>query len=148
MLPVVKYAVAVWLAILMASCDRNNSHSRIRAITVEVTGDEYNWYFRYPGEDGLLGTEDDRFSIQNLYLPDNSDVTLNLKSKDYVYNLAIPSIGEKEIAVPDLDFNLRFDTSNETTWALRGDQFCGFSHETLIGKVFVRDQSDDKFYNW
>ena len=104
--------------------------------------------FRYPGEDGELGTEDDKFSKQNLYLPDNTNVTLNLKSKDYVYNVTLPEIGKKEIAVPDLEFSLHFTTQDESTWEFKGDQFCGFSHETLIGKVFIREQASEGFYTW
>jgi len=136
------------MLIYLTACGPSEPRERINNITIEVTGDEFNWYFRYPGEDGKLGTADDKTSIQNLYLPDNADVTLNLKSKDYVYNLALPEIAKKEIAVPDLVFNLQFKTKNASTWVLLGDQFCGFSHETLIGKVYIRDQSSSNYYNW
>jgi len=141
------YLVTVFVLISLSSCSEEH-HGRIDNITVEVTGEEYNWYFRYPGEDGELGTEDDKFSKQNLYLPDNTNVTLNLKSKDYVYNVTLPEIGKKEIAVPDLEFSLHFTTQGESTWEFKGDQFCGFSHETLIGKVFIREQASEGFYTW
>lgn len=136
------------LVVLHSGCGSTTSQSRIDAITIEVTGSEFNWYFRYPGVDGVLGTEDDRYSVQDLYLPDNARIRLNLKSSDYVYNLAIPVLGEKEIAVPDLDFKMEFNTFGQDTWTLLGDQFCGYSHETLIGKVHVRDQAAGDFYEW
>lgn len=146
-----KFVHALLLALLagsLAGCFSEPPAERLDAITVEVTGDEFNWYFRYPGADGQLGTDDDRSSVRNLYLPDNTDVTLKLKSKDYVYNLTLPDIDKKEIAVPELDFTMAFTTGEQGTWELKGDQFCGFSHETLIGKVFIRDQSAGNYYSW
>jgi len=114
---------------------------------IEVTGDEFNWFFRYPGADGLLNTEDDSLSVQNLFLPDHSKVKLKLNSLDYVYTFTLPELGMKEIAVPGLSFELQFETSNEQTLQLMGDQLCGFAHETLIGKVYVRNQ-DHGYYGW
>lgn len=144
----IKLFFIIVFSIYLTACGSSEVHERINTITVEVTGDEFNWYFRYPGEDGKLGTADDKTSMQNLYLPDNANVTLDLKSKDYVYNFALPDVSKKEIAVPDLAFNLKFKTNDTSTWVLLGDQFCGFSHETLIGKVYIRDQSSNHFYDW
>lgn len=140
--------ILVTVLLFLSACGSDVPHERIDTITVEVTGNEYNWYFRYPGVDGKLGTDDDKFSERNLYLPDNANVTLNLKSDDYVYNITLPDIGIKEIAVPELNFSMNFKTKDEATWEFKGDQFCGFSHETLIGEVFIRDQASDVFYAW
>ena len=138
---------ALLAALVCAGCEPGGQQHRLDAIVVEVTGDEFNWYFRYPGPDGELGTADDRHSVQDLYLPANSRVDLNLKSKDYVYTFALPDLDLQEIAVPGLDFSLQFSTSDEETLQLLGDQMCGFAHETLIGKVYVRGPGDD-FYDW
>lgn len=120
---------------------------RMDSIVIEVTGDEFNWYFRYPGFDGVLGTGDDQHSVQHLFLPDGARVKLKLNSNDYVYTFTLPEIGVKEIAVPGLSFELNFTTQEEQTLQLKGDQLCGFAHETLIGKVYVRNQ-DDGYYGW
>jgi cytochrome c oxidase subunit 2 len=143
-----RFLLVVLLSATQFSCASEEPGERIDTITVEVTGEEYNWYFRYPGPDGELNTEDDKFSERNLYLPDNTDVTLKLASKDYVYNITLPDIDQKEIAVPDLDFQMTFRTSNKDKWQFKGDQFCGYSHETLIGEVFIRDQVSEDFYKW
>ncbi len=135
------------LALFCSGCGTDDSQNRLDSIVIEVTGDEFNWYFRYPGADGVLGTGDDRHSVQDLYLPDNSTVDLKLNSNDYVYTFALPELGMKEIAVPGLDFELSFTTQDEQTLQLMGDQLCGFEHESLIGKVYVRSQ-DAGFYDW
>ncbi|MEH6592313.1 MAG: hypothetical protein V7746_18760 [Halioglobus sp.] len=142
-----RYLVLLLFALLCAGCAASQPQQRIDSIVIEVTGEEFNWYFRYPGPDGVLDTSDDRHSVQNLYLPDNSRINLKLKSNDYVYTFTLPELGMKEIAVPGLNFELQFTTSDEQTLQLRGDQLCGFAHETLIGKVYVRNQ-DDGYYSW
>ena len=142
-----RHAAALLIALTGAGCGPDSQQRELDSIVVEVTGDEFNWYFRYPGPDGELGTGDDRHSVQDLYLPANSRVDLNLKSNDYIYTFALPDLDLQEIAVPGLDFGLQFTTSDEQTMRLLGDQMCGFAHETLIGKVYVRGSGDD-FYDW
>ena len=142
-----RYLVVLLFAPLCAGGAASQPQQRLDSIVIEVTGDEFNWYFRYPGADGLLDTSDDRHSVQNLFLPDNSRVNLKLKSNDYVYTFTLPELGMAEIAVPGLSFELQFTTGDEQTLQLRGDQLCGFAHETLIGKVYVRNQ-DDGDYSW
>ena len=37
--------------------------------TVEVVGRQFEWRLRYPGHDGMLGTEDDLHLVNDLHLP-------------------------------------------------------------------------------
>lgn len=143
----IKCYLALSLILLLLGCENTELQSRLDSIIVEVEGNEFHWTFRYPGVDGVLGNDDDQYSQQNLFLPDHSEITLKLVSKDYVYSFALPDLGLKEIAVPDLEFNLNFNTKSEQTLLLLGDQFCGYSHKTLIGKVYVRNQNNG-FYGW
>ena len=147
MLLVCKNLLLILVLILSFGCDTKTKETRLNTIVIEVTGQEFNWHYRYPGLDGVLGTEDDESSIQNLYLPDHSHIRLRLKSLDYIYTFALPEIDLKEIAVPDLDFELQFRTGSEQILQVLGDQFCGYSHDTLMGKAFVRNQ-ESGFYGW
>jgi len=106
-------------------------------LAIEVTGEEYNWYFRYPGRDGVLGTDDDQHSVQDLFLPENTNISLKLTSNDYVYTFALPDLDLREVAVPGLSFELQFRTNCGQTLQILGDQLCGFAHETLIGKAHI-----------
>jgi len=134
-------------AFTFSGCGYAQQQGKVDSIVVEVTGSEFNWHFRYPGLDGILGTSDDQHSMQNLYLPENADVTLRLSSNDYVYSFALPELDLKEIAVPDLSFELVFKTNSKRKLLLLGDQFCGYSHKTLIGSTYIVSQ-DSGFYNW
>jgi heme/copper-type cytochrome/quinol oxidase subunit 2 len=137
-------------AFAISACDfsaRNTLNGTIDRITIEATGDNFNWYFRYPGDDGILGNSDDKFSKQNLFLPPNSNVQLKLKSKDYLYSFSLPELSLQEIAVPGLEHKVNFKTKLETVFTLLGDQFCGYAHDSLIGEARVRNKNND-FYDW
>lgn len=142
-----KLLVGLSSALIALAYNTHSESPRLNSIIVEVTGNEFNWYFRYPGEDGILGTNDDRHSVQNLYLPDNALVTLKLSSKDYVYSFALPDLSLEEIAVPDMSFEMQFKTGEEQKMTLMGDQLCGYIHPTLIGDVYIRNQNNG-FYTW
>lgn len=115
-------------------------------IPIEVTGREFAWRIRYSGPDGVLGTADDRHTVRNLHAPRHTQLRVILKSEDYLYSFSVPNHQLKEIAVPDLSFELLIQTGDSGTLAYRGDQFCGFSHPDLSGEIVV--QSDDEFAAW
>ena len=137
----------ICLGLLLGCNSEQSQPDRIKSIVIDVVGDDFNWYFRYPGMDGILGTGDDEHSVQDLFLPDNAEVKLKLNSNDYLYSFALPDLNLKEIAVPGLNYEIDFSTGSAKTLDLLGDQFCGYSHKSLIGKVRVRNQNGG-FYGW
>ena len=84
--------------------------------------------------------------MQDVHLPINQNVILELHSKDYVYSFALPHLDLKEIAVPDLTFSLSFKTDTVGTFELLGDQMCGYAHPQLLGKLIVT--SAKEFESW
>lgn len=104
---------------------------------VEITGQDFEWHVRYPGPDGRLGTQDDLFGWQDLHVPLGARTRIHLRSRDYIYNLALPHLGLKEVAVPDLEFSLEFEARLAGDFELRGDQMCGWTHPKLLGTLHV-----------
>ncbi|MCA9270279.1 MAG: cytochrome c oxidase subunit II, partial [Planctomycetales bacterium] len=43
---------------------------------VEVTGRQFEWRLRYPGADGVLGTRDDLFDVNDLHVPMDEPVVI------------------------------------------------------------------------
>jgi len=115
-------------------------------IVVEVTGDAYRWHLRYPGADGVLGNQDDVVAMRNIRLPTHTPTILQLRSRDFVYKLRLPHLDLVEIAVPEQEFALEFDSGPAGGHELRGDQFCGFSHPDLLGTLHV--DAPGKFMRW
>ena len=118
----------------------------IDAVEIEMTGHDFQWHSRYAGQDGQLGTSDDVNAAQVLHVPVDAEVEIVLKSLDYIYSLAVPQAGLKEIAVPDLTFTLQFKADKIGRFELPGDQLCGYAHPDLIGTLIVDSQRD--FRRW
>jgi len=113
---------------------------------IEVTGHEYRWEVRYPGADGLLATDDDVLTVRNVHVPQGTDVVLLLKSLDYVYVMALPQFGLKEIVVPTLEFRMSFHSQAVGQFAMLGDELCGDPHPELKGFLIVEPRED--FLKW
>jgi hypothetical protein len=105
---------------------------------VRARGSNFNWYFSYAGDDGILNTDDDIRTRRHLFLPTGRPVRIQLESDDYLYSLKLPAQGANEIAVPGL---VHYCTVRETkagSYPLNGDQFCGYAHPDLVGRVIVQ----------
>lgn len=107
-------------------------------IEVEVTGSDFMFQFRYPGEDRTLFNGDDRYGTGTLFVPADANVHLRLSSLDYIYTLEIPARGVYEMAAPDLVFDAILQACSPRTEDLLGSQMCGYDHPGLIGKVIVQ----------
>ena len=115
-------------------------------ITIDVTADDYRWHLAYAGPDGELGTPDDVRAMRDVHVPEGTQTVLRLHSRDFVYKLRLPHLGMAEIAVPEQEFTLAFDSGPPGEHELRGDQFCGFTHPELIGTLHVL--TEDAFHGW
>ena len=115
-------------------------------LPLEVTGENFEWLVRYPGADGLLGTDDDLHTTRHLHAPEHTRVRITLRSSDYLYTFALPEQDVKEIAVPDLAFEVVVEAGDSRAYELKGDQFCGFSHPELSGQFIV--ESREQFAAW
>ena len=71
---------------------------------------------------------------------------MELTSDDYVYSLSFPDWNQKEIAVPELRYQLEFQTHDAGTFDLRGNQMCGYTHPELLGQLTVH--SHREFEAW
>src|SRR5450755_1157576 len=54
--------------------------------TLEVTARQFEWRLRYPGQDNELGTRDDIFVVNDLHLPVNEEILVDLKSMDVLHS--------------------------------------------------------------
>ncbi len=101
------------------------------AMVVEVTGKQFNWMFRYPGQDGELGQKsynlidpaesnplgqnwsdeanrDDIVSNGVMHLVVNKPVKLVINSQDVIHDVGLPHFRLKMDAVPGLPTTLWF----------------------------------------
>lgn len=115
-------------------------------VVLEMTGRDFRWHLRYPGPDGELHTADDVLARRHPHVPAHSKVRIELKSDDFLYTFRVDRFDKSEMAVPDMEFFVEFESSEPGRIEFYGDQFCGYAHPELSGAVVV--ESEREFEEW
>lgn len=114
--------------------------------TVEVTGRQFEWRVRYPGPDGELDTEDDIFGVNELHLPVNEQIVLNLKSMDVLHDFFVPQLRIKQDAVPGNKIPMWFTARETGTYEIVCAELCGWGHYKMKGRLTI--ESREAFDAW
>ena len=151
----IRLAIWIGLAIIAAGCsdceqstvDQPTVDATIREpYCIEITGSDYRWHVRYPDGDGQIAEQGSGPIVRDIHVPCQTDVVFVLTSNDYVYTLALPQYGLKEIAVPKLEFRMEFHPLVAGRFPLEGDELCGDPHPNLQGELIVEPR--DRFMKW
>ncbi len=138
------------------------------ATEFEVVGQQWHWSFRFPGEDGVMGTTDARLmSDENpfgmnpedpngqddvlifnseVHLPLDVPVKALLRAKDVLHDFAVPQFRVKMDMVPGLVSYIWLTPTRPGTFDILCMELCGIAHFTMRGKVVVETQ--EKFDAW
>lgn len=134
----------------------------------EVVGQQWQWSFRFPGEDGQLGTADVKFMsgdnpfglnpgdpngqddvlVRNneLHLPIDRPVKALLRSKDVLHDFYVPQFRVKMDMVPGLVSYLWLTPTKLGTYEILCAEYCGTGHYNMRGLVVVDKPAD--FRQW
>src|SRR5271170_5605382 len=134
------------------------------AMQVEVVGVQFQWYFRYPGEDATFGSTapqlvnagagnplglDPRDSLGNddivsseLVLPAGREIDLRLRAHDVIHGFFIPGMRLKQNAVPGLTLHVHFTPVTPGEYPILCSQVCGLGHGHMEAKLRVVSQSE------
>lgn len=131
---------------------------------VEAVGKQWQWSFRFPGEDGKMGTTDIKFvsfdnpfginpddpngqddvliSEPELHLPIDRPVKMLLRSFDVLHDFYVPQFRAKMDLVPGLVTYFWFIPTRTGKFDLLCAELCGVGHYTMRGHVVV-DEAED-----
>ena len=134
------------------------------AAEVEAIGQQWHWSFRFPGEDGILGTVDGRLvSAENpfgmnpedpngqddvlvasneIHLPIDQPVKVLLRSKDVLHDFAVPQFRVKMDLVPGMVTYVWFTPTRTGEFEILCEELCGLAHHTMRGRVVVDEPID------
>ena len=138
-------------------------------VQVEITGAQFQWYFRYPGPDGVFGRVDaqkfarpeegnplgldpadpagkDDFLSPMLVLPADRPAHLTLRAQDVVHSVFIPAMRFKQDTVPGMDIHAHFTPTKTGTYELACAELCGLGHYRMQAKVRV--VGEEEFDRW
>lgn len=135
---------------------------------VEVMGEQWQWSYRFPGEDGELGEVDSRFmSADNpfgmspndpvgaddilvrsgdLHLPLERPVKVLLRSRDVLHNFAVPQFRVKMDMVPGTVSYVWFTPTRTGRFDVLCMELCGIAHYAMRGAVIVDEE--EQFESW
>jgi len=138
------------------------------AMEFEALGEQWRWSYRFPGEDGVLGTtgikyvsvenpfgmnpddpngQDDRLiNGQEVHLPLDQPIKVLLRSKDVLHDFAVPQFRVKMDVVPGMVTSLWFTPIRTGEFELLCEELCGVGHHNMRGRVIV-DKAED-FHSW
>jgi cytochrome c oxidase subunit 2 len=116
-----------------------------KSLNIQVIGRQYLWQFIYPGasEPDGLGAP---FSYQELVVPTNTTVTLDIVSSDVVHSWWIPELGGKFQAVPGYHNHTWFKISTAGIYRGQCAVLCGRAHATM--KAIVRAVPPAQYEAW
>jgi cytochrome c oxidase subunit II len=105
-----------------------------KALNITVIGRQYIWQFIYPGAnepDGL----GEPYSYEEMVVPTNTTVSLNIVSEDVVHSWWIPELGGKFQAVPGYHSYTWFKISKPGIYRGQCALICGRGHARMIATV-------------
>lgn len=132
------------------------------AYELEVVAQQWQWAFRFPGQDGKLGKSDIKFVdsanplgvdpkdpagqddvlIKNneVRLPLDQPVKVLLRSKDVLHNFYVPQIRSKMDMVPGMVSYFWFTPTKIGKYEVLCAEYCGVGHYNMRGHMIVEEQ--------
>jgi cytochrome c oxidase subunit 2 len=114
--------------------------------TLEVKARQFEWRLRYPGEDNKLYTADDQFTVNEIVIPVNETIVVDLKSEDVLHSFFIPAMRVKQDAVPGMKIPVWFTATKIGEYDLVCAELCGWGHYKMKGRIKVVSAAD--FETW
>jgi cytochrome c oxidase subunit 2 len=104
------------------------------SVTIRVLAYQWGWNFTYPNGG---------FSLNNLTVPANQVVILNVTSRDVFHSFGIPFLDVKEDAIPGKVNQLWFEVPQPGVYknAIRCFELCGVGHAFMMANLTVVDQT-------
>ncbi|MBT3176804.1 MAG: cytochrome c oxidase subunit II [Desulfobacula sp.] len=107
------------------------------ALEIEVIGQSFSWLFYYPNE---------KETENEIVVPVNTPVKLNITSEDVIHSLFIPAFRVKVDAVKGLDTYAWFLPEKKGEYFFQCTEFCGTDHASMTG--VVRVVSQEEYEEW
>ena len=133
------------------------------AIVVRVVAEQFAWNIHYPGADGRFGQtrvslvtttnpigldrsspfgSDDIVTLDDLHLPINRPVMIQLSSKDVIHSFGVPAMRVKTDATPGLFSPVWFTPTLAGRFDIACSQLCGLGHFRMRAVITVESEKE------
>ncbi len=108
----------------------------------KAVGRQWMWNFIYPGPDGLLNTEDDVKTVNQLHLKLNAKTKYFLTATDVLHSLSVPVFRLKQDAIPGRMIIGWVEATKTGTYDVQCAEICGIGHASMAAKVTVHSAEE------
>jgi cytochrome c oxidase subunit 2 len=115
-------------------------------LVIQVTGKQFNWEVTYPGPDAKFGTEDDKTFLDEMHVPINKPVRINLRGRDVIHSLFVPQFRFKQDAVPGREIGQWFEVTKPGKYEAPCAELCGFGHSGM--KAWIYAHTPEEYSRW
>jgi len=116
-----------------------------KSLNIEVNGQQYVWRYTYNG-DGDGNTLNDPFAYEEMVVPTDTTVTLDIRAQDVAHSWWIPALGGKFDAVPGYTNHTWFKISEPGVYTGQCAELCGRNHANMSARV--RAVSPAEYETW
>jgi cytochrome c oxidase subunit 2 len=113
-----------------------------RAVRIEVNAHQWAWDARYAGPDGKFDTPDDIVTLNDIRVPVDAPVLVQLAATDVIHCFSLPNFRVKQDAVPGMINRLWFQAKTTGQFDIACAQHCGVHHYKMRGQLTVLSETD------
>ena len=107
---------------------------------------QFGWDIVYPGPDGLLDTADDLTIPNELVVPVDQTIVLQLKSRDVIHSFFVRELRLKQDIVPGMTQYAWFYPNEVRKYEIICTELCGWGHYKMKG--VLRIVSAEEYAAW
>ena len=105
--------------------------------TIRVIGQQWAWTFHHPGADGVLDTEDDILTVDDLHVEIDRTYHFELESRDVLHSFSIPVFRLKQDALPGRRITGWFRPTRTGNFGVQCAEICGIGHGVMAARVTI-----------
>lgn len=105
--------------------------------TVRVVAQQWAWSFVHPGADGVLDTDDDIKTVDELHVEANKVYHYKLEARDVLHDFSVPAFRLKQDAVPGRVITGWFEATQTGSYDIQCAEMCGIGHGLMPGKIII-----------
>jgi len=107
--------------------------------TIRITGQQWAWTFQHPGPDNELDTDDDIFTIDELYVEVEKTYHFLLESRDVLHSFSAPVFRLTQDALSGRSITGWFKPTQTGEWDVQCAELCGIGHGMMAARIFIQD---------
>lgn len=107
-------------------------------MTVRITGYQYWWKVQYLDARGGIDVTD----ADQLHIPVNTRVKLELASADVIHSFWVPGLAGKTDLIPGMHTTMWIDANHAAVYRGQCAEYCGMSHANMRMAVVVSSAAD------